>query len=139
MSSLLQDLHPIFQPVARAILEDCAALLMDKHPGSTIKPAVTFRSMSDQAAAKAAGLSQVNLGWHQMGLALDVAILGPQGQYVTDGEDERYALFGRAALQHDCIWGGHWTHPDWDHAEFHPGFTLAQYLAWLDEHKVATA
>lgn len=138
MSSSLADLHPIFRPVASRILAEAGERIAESSEG-IIRPAVTFRTVSEQATAKAAGLSQVNLGWHQMGLALDVAIITKEGSYVKDGTDPRYAVFGEVARKHDCIWGGDWNHPDWDHCEFHPGFTLAQYIAWLDEHRVVTA
>lgn len=138
MSSNLADLHPIFRPIASAILAEAGERIADVSDG-LIRPAVTFRTVSDQATAKAAGLSQINLGWHQFGLALDVAIITKEGSYVKDGTDLRYAIFGEVAMKQGCIWGGSWTHPDWDHAEFHPGFTLAQYIAWLEEHRVVTA
>jgi D-alanyl-D-alanine carboxypeptidase len=135
VSSNLDDLHPLFRLVAQGIIHDTN----EKIAPSIIRPAVTFRSMTDQAAAKAAGLSKVSLGWHQMGLALDVAVITPDGMYVADGSDPRYTTFGTAAMVRGCVWGGSWNEPDYDHCEFHPNFTLTQYLAWLDSHKVVTA
>lgn len=135
MSGSIADLHPLFQPIAMKILDECEWTVGK----GLIRPAVTFRSMADQAAAKAAKLSQVSLGWHQFGLAMDVAVLTPEGKYVTDGEDGRYTTFGMVAMKHGCIWGGSWTKSDPDHCEWHPNFSLSQYLAWLDSHKVATA
>lgn len=135
-SNRLEDLHPLFQPIAQAIIADCEMTIGK----GLIRPAVTFRSMADQAAAKAAGLSKVNLGWHQMGLAMDVAVLTPEGAYVKDGEDGRYRTFGMVAVKHGCVWGGNWTNfKDYPHCEWHPNFTLTQYLAWLGAHAVATA
>lgn len=139
MSSLLQDLHPIFQPIARGILDQVQERLGGTAPGgSTIRAAVTFRSMSDQAAAKAAGLSQVNLGWHQFGFAFDVAIIGPNGDYIADGQDARYKMFGEVAQAAGCIWGGSWAHPDWDHCQLAISMTPLEYAAWLDAHRIAT-
>lgn len=135
MSNNLADLHPLFLPIAQSILADAC----DRIGPSVAKAAVTFRTVSDQQLAKANGLSQVSLGWHQFGLAMDVAIITPEGSYVSNGEDDRYRIFGEIVTAHGCIWGGNWTHPDWDHAEWHPNFTLTQYLTWLDAHKVATA
>lgn len=132
-SKRLEDLHPAFLPVARAVLEDAQKRVGD----SIVRVVQTFRSVADQAAAKAAGKSKVSLGWHQFGLALDVAIITPEGAYITDGNDTRYALVGAAAMDHGCIWGGNWIHfKDAAHVEWHPGFTLDQYLAWLDGHRV---
>ena len=134
MSNLLSDLHPCFRPIAQAILADAQHDISD----GLIRPSVTFRSLADQAAAKAAGLSQLSIGFHQFGLAMDVVFINANGQYVSDGADPRYAAFGRAVIAHGCTWGGQWTHPDWDHCQI-AGFTVAQYMAWLDAHKVATA
>jgi len=130
---LIVDLHPAFRPITLAILAESQAELT-RVGGGTVRASVTGRSLSEQAAAKAAGLSQVNVGWHQYGLAVDVAVITPGGSYVADGKDPRYATVGAIAKQHGCIWGGDWHHPDWDHFEWHPGFTLGQYQAWLAVH-----
>lgn len=134
-SNRLEDLHPLFRLIAQRIIDQTN----DQIAPSTIRPAVTFRTMSDQATAKAAGLSKVNLGWHQFGLALDVAVISESGAYITNGEDPRYRVFGDVAKANGCVWGGDWTKPDWDHCELHQGFTLAQLQAWLDSHRIATA
>jgi len=139
MSNRLEDLHPLFQPIAKAILQETQAEFDEHYPGSTIRAADTFRLMTAQAAAVAAGLSRVAIGWHQFGLAVDGSVITREGAYVKDGADPRYRLFGLAAIRHGCIWGGTWTHPDWDHIEWHPGFTLQQYTSWLDAHKVGAA
>lgn len=131
---LILDLHPAFQPVARAVLADAQVDVEKLSPGSIVRPAVTFRETAAQLAAKAAGLSHVSIGWHQYGLAVDAAVIAPGGSYVSDGKDPRYAIVGAAAKRHGCIWGGDWHDPDWDHFEWHPGFTLAIYQAWLREH-----
>lgn len=135
MSSNLTDLHPLFLPIAQAILNDTNQRIGT----SSVRPAVTFRTVADQAQAKANGLSRVSLGWHQFGLAMDVAVITEAGVYVADGTDDRYKVFGDCVRKNGCIWGGDWNHPDWDHCEWHPSFTLTQYLNWLDAHKVATA
>lgn len=136
----LTDLNPLFQPIAAEILELAQNRVAAKFSSSIVRPSVTFRSVSDQAAAKSAGKSKVSLGWHQFGLALDVAVINAEGVYVSDGRDERYRIFGMAAMEHGAIWGGNWPNfPDPGHCEYHPNFTLAQYLAWLDDHRVALA
>lgn len=139
-SRSLEDLHPVFQPIARDILELAQNRITALSPGSIIRPATTFRSIADQAAAKAAGRSRVSVGWHNFGLALDVAVITQDGAYVSKGEDERYRIFGTSALEHGCVWGGNWQNfPDPPHAEYHPGFSLAQYMSWLDSHRVTMA
>lgn len=136
MSSKIEDLHPLFRPVAASILAETQKRVGD----STVRFANTFRSLADQATALAAGKSKVSLGWHQFGLAFDVAIISPEGVYIADGQDERYTMFGQEAVKAGCVWGGNWHgFPDPAHAEFHPGFALSHYIAWLGEHKVAVA
>jgi hypothetical protein len=138
-SRRLEDLHPMFQPIAREILELAQNRITAKFPGSIVRPATTWRSMTDQAIALAAGKLKVRMGWHQVGLALDAAVITPEGLYVRDGKDERYTIFGLAAIEHGCVWGGSWQRfPDPPHAEYHPGFSFDQYLAWLKEHPVVT-
>jgi D-alanyl-D-alanine carboxypeptidase len=140
MSADLADLNPLFQPIARAILAETQERLGGDAPGaSRVRAAVTFRNLIDQAAAKASGRSRVSLGLHQFGFALDVAIIDPNGEYVTNGEDPRYALFGEVAKSHGCIWGGDWSDPDWDHCNMDLGMSATEYAAWIDAHRVVTA
>lgn len=92
---------------------------------------ITGRSAKDQEAAKAAGLSDVKLGWHQFGLAWDFAVYDDKGGYVTDGSHPAYALCGQASLPLGC----HYPiilssgRPDADHVEYHPSLTLGQMIA----------
>ncbi len=93
----------------------------------------TFRSIV--AAELAAGSSKVAIGWHNYGLALDILIIDAAGSVVKDGDDYRYRRYGNMAKKQGCAWGGdfHSLH-DGDHIEYHPGFTMAQYQAWLLTH-----
>lgn len=136
-SRSISDLHPLFQPIAREILALAQNRITAKFPGSIIKPSTTFRTLSAQATVLAAGKSTVPRGYHQYGLAMDVAIINPEGAYVTEGKDERYRIFGMAAMEHGCIWGGNWQRfPDASHCEYHPEFNLETLMSWLDEHRV---
>ena len=131
---ILAGLHPAFSGIATAILREAQALLDSdaEITGDLVRAVVGIRSLGDQAKAVAAGLSSVMVGWHQYGLALDYGIFDANGQkYVTDGTDPRYRLVGEIAKRHGCVYGGDWHKPDWDHIEYHTGFTLSQYLAWL--------
>jgi len=145
-SNKTSDLNPLFLPIALDILLESQAKITKVSPGSIIRASTTLRSMADQAMKRAAGLSSVRLGWHQVGLAMDVAVITPAGAYVRKGDDPRYSIFGEVAKSHGCIWGGDWkVHPDgtggpdYDHCEWHPGFTLQHYLAWLNLTRVVSA
>ena len=134
---ILAGLHPAFSGIATAILREAQALLDSdaEITGDLVRAVVGIRSLGDQAKAVAAGLSSVMVGWHQYGLALDFGVFDASGrQYVTDGTDPRYRLVGEIAKRAGCIWGGDWQRPDWDHIEWHPGFTLGHYISWLDAH-----
>lgn len=135
-SNRIEDLNPIFRPIAQAILDETNERIKD----GSARAIQTIRSMPDQAIAVANKKSKVKLGWHQFGLALDIGIFTETGVYVTDGDDPRYAIYGAVAKEHGCIWGGDWQNfPDPAHCEFHPKFTLPEYLVWLDINRLVTA
>lgn len=134
MSSLISDLDPVFQPVARAILVEAQARITAVSPGSRILPLSTWRTLAEQAADKAAGSSPLRIGYHNFGRAMDVKVLTPEGVYVTDGEDSRYAIFGQVAKEEGCVWGGDWNDKDWDHCEQAGGLTFSEFYAWLRTH-----
>lgn len=136
MSNRVEDLHPCFQPVWRKVLADGQAALDLQYPGSKVVTTETARPIEDQAKDVAAGLSDVKIGWHQYGLASDFEIIDENGNQVTDGTDPRYALIGGIAAAQGCHYPIILSHgePDHDHVEWHPGFTLAIYQAWLAQH-----
>ena len=134
MSARIEDLDPIFQPIARAILAEAQRRIEAVSPGSRILPAVTWRTPADQEAAVASGASILKIGFHNFGRALDVKVLDERGAYVIDGEDPRYTIFGQVAKERGCVWGGDWHRADWDHCELCGGFTVSEFLAWLDAH-----
>jgi hypothetical protein len=135
LSNRIEDLHPCFQPVWRRILTDGQAALDAQFPGSKVLTAETLRTMDDQRKDYLAGTSDVKLGWHQYGLAVDFTIMDEHGNAVEDGADPRYALIGNIAAGLGCHYPIILSHgqPDYDHVQM-GGFTLAQYQAWLKEH-----
>lgn len=100
---------------------------------STMHLTVTYRCPSDQDAAKASGLSNAGAGRSPHNLynavgdpaarAADYAIIGPDGAYIKDGLDPRYAQCGWIAVDLGMGWGGNWTlavdgcEPDFDHIQ----------------------
>lgn len=102
---------------------------------STVEIIVTWRSSSEQAVAKAQGLSNAgpDESPHNCTLAdgtpasraFDWGCFNPDGSFVTNGKDPRYATCGAIVKSLDLDWGGDWTlekdgcEPDDDHAQLH--------------------
>jgi len=125
----ISDLDPALQPIAVKVITDGSTAISP----SKVAIIVTWRSSSDQQAAKAAGLSNAGAGesphncvdtnGNPASKAFDFAIFDENGAYVTDGTDSRYAAIGQIAVAAGLIWGGNWTvekegcGPDPDHIE----------------------
>jgi len=101
-------------------------------PGFVVHVSDTLRTADEQAKAHAAGLSDLTLGWHNLGLAFDFEVLNEKGVYVTDGAHPVYAFCGSVWALLGCRYGivlrsGQIDH---DHVEWRPGnVTLAVYVA----------
>lgn len=132
MSRLIEDLSPLFQPVARAILAESNAIITP----SVIKPISTWRSIQEQSDAVSDGATDLNIGYHNYGLAMDVGVFTPGGVYIRDGRDWRYKVFGLTAKRLGCVWGGEWQDKDWAHIELSGGIRVSQYIAWLNAHSL---
>lgn len=88
----------------------------------------TLRSKERQAKLAGGGKSDVTLGWHNVGLAWDTLIL-VGGVVQHDDRDGLYTVAGHIWQALGCKWPIHIkSGTDWGHAEFHPGFTLQQFL-----------
>lgn len=124
----ISALHAAFQPIANLLLHICCDDLKMR-----LKVTETRRSEERQRALKLAGASQVEYGWHQAGLALDVAIFDEAGRYLTSDAGGEYTKYGYVAQALGGVWGGNWKMRDYGHVEWHDGFTLAQLRAALQE------
>lgn len=103
--------------------------LMKTHAaGLAVKAIVTWRSPADQNAAKAEGLSNASAGESPHNCcdeegtpasrAFDFGVFNPDGSYVTDGHDARYAQAAAIGKGLGLVWGGDWTgFKDFDHLE----------------------
>lgn len=131
--AVIETLHPAFRDRARRALANARAQMPK---GTTVELIEGVRDLAVQAEKKAAGLSGVTIGWHQFGLAFDYGIF-ENGKYIEDGSDRRYekAVYAMTANDPQLISGASWRKPDVDHIEWHPGFTLAQYQAWLTTYR----
>lgn len=120
-------LCPDLQSLAQTFLSQVNAELVKKLPPSTCKIVVTWRDAAEQGAAYDKGLSNARAGQspHNCTLpdgtpaskAFDFAILESSGAYVTNGTDSRYTAAGKIAEELGLVWGGRFSHPDFDHIE----------------------
>lgn len=116
----INDLCPELLAIYRQWMMECIAA------GLGVKAIVTWRSSSDQNAAKAKGLSNASAGQsphnccdddgNPFSKAFDFAVF-EDGTYITDGRDDRYTQAGEIGEKLGLTWGGRWSHPDFDHLE----------------------
>ena len=113
------------------------ALSAEEQKHVVIRVLETGRTQKRQRDLRKSGASKVNLGWHNVGLATDIGVL-IDGAYQTDDAKGYYLRFGLLAMAFGFRWGGNWDQDknigeggenDLGHVEYHPGFTLAQYIA----------
>ena len=98
----------------------------------------TLRPEARQIELWKAGKSQIKIGWHNVGLAWDFGVF-ENGRYLTDDKSGLYLRCGLVAEALNCVWGGRWDRlKDLGHCEFHPGFTLRQFLDGQKGGLVAT-
>jgi hypothetical protein len=119
----LNDLVSELRDKALTFLADANAALAP----STVKITTTWRSDGEQQVAHDTGLSNAEPGQspHECCLAdgtpaaraFDWSVFNPDGSYVTDGIDPRYAKCGAIVEALGLVWGIHFPEPDFDHAE----------------------
>jgi len=120
------DLHPKFNVIVQKVTNICKYIDLD------IRVLDTFRTPTRQEELYEAGASKVKRGWHNFGLACDFGVFTRDGKYCgSETPDNEYFKLGLIAKSLDCIWGGDWKFKDLGHIEWHPGFTLAQYMAFF--------
>lgn len=126
MSAIHRDfesLHPKFQPIAETWLHICKDDLSIE-----MRVLETLRDRERQKDLESRGKSKVKIGFHNVGLALDFACFDERGVYDTDNHSGLYTKCGLVAEAMGCVWGGRWKMRDYGHIEYHPGFTLQQFL-----------
>ena len=132
----VSDLCPELQGLLPVFIANCA------DDGITVRAIVTWRSATDQNDAKLAGLSNaaagqsphnhINAQGLPCSLAFDFGVFD-QGAYVQNGQDARYSKAGAIAKGMGLVWGGDFTHPDYDHIE------LANWRQYRSSAETATA
>jgi hypothetical protein len=121
----MDDLCPTLQSIAKEWLSQCKTAFANS--GSYVGLIVTWRSSSDQDQAKSLGLSNaaagqsphncVNDKGQPASKAFDFGVFEDNGNYIADGEDDRYAKAADIGKSLGLVWGGDWDNPDWDHLE----------------------
>lgn len=77
------------------VLSDCKKDGVELHVGTTL------RSLKDQQAANAAGKSALQVGYHQVGRAIDCYVINAGGTLDMAGKDkESYLLYHQTAVKH---------------------------------------
>ena len=125
----------LLDPRFRSVLIDILSICRNKL-GINVDILETLRDRTRQKKLRKQGASKVNVGWHQFGLAADLGIF-VDGVYQVDDRLGKYLKLGFVAMAFNCRWGGNWDmdnhigeggENDLGHVEYHPGFTLAQYI-----------
>jgi len=91
----------------------------------------TLRDPARQKELQKTGKSDVKMGWHNVGLAWDYLCFNSNGAIIHDGDHWDYQRCGHIAQALGCRWPIHLKSgaKDAGHIEYHPGFTLSQFLA----------
>lgn len=114
------------QRTAEAFLERCQA------EGLGVKIICGLRTFAEQDALYAKGrtapgdvVTKAKSGqsWHNFGLAFDIGVFSPAGDYL--GDSPNYAAAGRIGESLGLEWGGRWTRmPDAPHFQWRPPWAI---------------
>lgn len=116
----LEHLHPELKPLAQQWLDQYTAL------GRKVEIAETWRSPQREDELHAEGITPATgitcdhcfmIGNIPASKAFDFRLYDEDGNYITDGMDEWYAEAGNIAKKLGLVWGGDFTHPDYDHIQ----------------------
>jgi len=119
----------------RSVLIDILSICRNKL-NISVDVLETLRDRERQKMLRKQGASKVNVGWHQFGLAADLGVF-VDGVYQVDDRLGRYLKIGFVAMAFGCRWGGNWDmdnhigeggENDLGHIEYHPNFTMQQYI-----------
>lgn len=116
----LDDLHPIFKPLAQRCLELYRATKRKIEITETWRDPAREDQLHAQGITVATGKTCKHcfmVGDMPASKAFDFALYDEDGNYIKDGTDGWYADFGDIAMSLGLIWGGNFTHPDYDHIE----------------------
>jgi len=114
------------QRTAEAFLERCQV------EGLGVKIICGLRTFEEQDALYAKGRTAPGAvvtkakggqSWHNFGLAFDIGVFSPAGDYL--GDSPNYAAAGRIGESFGLEWGGRWTRmPDAPHFQWRPPWAI---------------
>lgn len=120
---VIKTLSISLSPRAKIFLDRCNQVLAPDH----IRLTVGYRDSVDQERALAEGLSQagagqsphncINANGQPAARGFDFAVIDAKGNYISQGEDRRYAVCGHIAETFGLVWGANFPKPDWDHVQ----------------------
>lgn len=116
----LDDLHPSIEPLAKQFLAECATDGLKVIITETWRDPVREDQLHAQGITAATGKTCKHcftINGAPAGKAFDFALLDENNRMIQDGTDERYSQAGLIATKLGMIYGGNFTHPDWDHCE----------------------
>lgn len=117
---LLTDLDPELQRLCEQVIAAYTAL------GRKIVVTETWRDPVREDMLHAQGITMatgrtckhcVMAAGKPASRAFDFALYTDGGDYIADGTHPYYADAGKIGIDLGLIWGGHFSHPDWDHLE----------------------
>lgn len=118
----LDLLHPTLRALAQTMLNEWADTHPDRHP---IVITETWRDPARENDLRMKGITRATgkscehcfmLDGKPASRAFDF-LLYEDGKPITDGSDEWYEDAGAIAKKLGLVWGGDFTHPDYDHVE----------------------
>jgi len=131
----IESLDVRFQPIAQSWQEIMTGYVVPvRFRGYVVRRLETRRTLARQSSVLADGASNLKIGWHNFGLALDFGVFAPDGTYEKDDRTGIYRAAGFVAMALGMRWGGNWDRDtnieepgenDRGHIEYHPdGVTL---------------
>ena len=116
----LEDLHPNIGPLCKNFLAECEAEGLKVIITETWRDPAREDQLHTQGITRATGLACKHcftINGKPASKAFDFAVIDGDGSMVQDGKDDRYTRAGHIAYKLGLVWGGFFSHPDYDHCE----------------------
>lgn len=116
----LAHLHPDLEPKCREFMRQCTAANLKILITETWRDPKREDQLHAQGITRATGQNCKHcftISGKPASKAFDFIILDDNNRIVVDGTDSRYTLAGEIAKKLGLIWGGNFSHPDYDHIE----------------------
>jgi RHS repeat-associated protein len=128
-----RGLHPRVQSMADQLLDDLSSQGLNGRLGQTLRTFAQQNQLYAQGRTVPGPIvtnAQGGQSIHNFGLAFDIQMFDPSGNYITNGSDPAYSTAGQIGQNLGLEWGGNWSSIfDPSHFQYTGGLTLAQILA----------